>query len=254
MKRIVLLILTIASLSLSLTAQIAFVDSLFSHSNTAYGKQDYELALEGYQQIADTGYVSAELFLNMGNAYFKLGDNARAILYYEKALLLNPSDEDILFNLQKAQAFNIDRIDEIPELFFVVWFKKLILVFSSNTWASVALTFLLLGLTFLFVYFIAASRNKKITSFTFGVVFLLSALLSYTFSVKTRNYVVDSKQAIVITPTVTIKGSPDPESANLFIIHEGTKVFLIREIGEWNEIRIADGKQGWLPKSVIEEI
>jgi tetratricopeptide (TPR) repeat protein len=254
MKQAYIILIITFSLQYSLNAQQHYVDSLFSAGNNQYGNQEYTNAIASYKSIVDTGYNSAELFLNLGNAYIKNGQYAHSILYYEKALLLDPGNEDIQFNLKKAQAYTIDKIESIPEFFLIVWGRNFISLFPSNTWAIVTFMSFAFAAVFVFLYFILISRSKKVATFTLGLIFLSISLLSFLFSVRTKNYIENSGRAIILTSTVTVKGSPDFEGVNVFIIHEGTKVNLLRSIGEWYEINLADGKQGWIKEAEFEKI
>ena len=252
------IVITILVLSFSLTSIDAqadrYADSLFSAANAEYKQESYHIAIDLYNEVVDTGYKSFELFYNLGNAYYKSGIYPKAILNYERALLIKPGDENAEFNLQKANAYTIDRIEMIPEFFLVTWFEGFISMFKSNVWAIISILVFVLGLIMFLFYFISRSRQTRVIGFSIGIISVLIALFSFIFSVKTRNYIENTDRGIVMSPTVTIKGAPDENGVNVFIIHEGTKVRIIRSIGEWAEIRLADGKQGWMLESEMEKI
>lgn len=254
MKKILLIIGVIISFEYSIQAQDSNVDSKFDSASIAYSEQSFLTAIDFYNQIVDAGFKSPELFFNLGNAYFKIGQYPRAILNYEKAALLDPNDDDIQFNILKASAYTIDKIEMIPEFFLIGWIRSFVSVLSSNQWAIVALVSFVFSLLLLFLFFILITRSKKVLVFTIGIILMLTTILSFIFAVKTKNYINNSNQAIVLTSTVTVKGAPDSNGINVFIIHEGTKINLLRSIGDWYEIRIADGKQGWLLNTDFEKI
>ncbi len=254
MKKIVLITSLILFGILPLRSQEFRADSLFNIANRFYSQNDFQASLNLYLTITDSGYTSPELLMNIGNSYFKTSDYARAILYYEKALLLDPSNVDILFNLSKAQAYTIDRIETIPEFFLASQVRKVISAFTSNQWAFASIVIFFLALIIFYFYFIAAERSQKVTFFSIGVVFFILSISVYSFSHKTRAYVEKSDRAIILEPTVTVKGSPDLNGVTVFIIHEGTKVSLVRSIDEWVEVRLSDGKQGWVQQSSFETI
>ncbi len=241
-------------ISQGINAQTNFVDSLFNEANQSYKAQNYLEAKDQYKIIVDTGYKSAELFFNLGNAYYKNQDYPKAILFYEKALLLSPRDEDVLFNLKKAKAFTIDQIEVIPEFFLIEWSRRFISLLPSNIWSIISLAGFIFALVLFLMFFTYNSRQSKVRAFSMGILFLVVFCISALFAIKTHSYIEKSDQAIIMQSTVTVKGSPDIDGVNVFIIHEGTKVTSLRKIGEWTEIRLDDGKQGWVQQSIMEWI
>ncbi|MBN1115888.1 MAG: tetratricopeptide repeat protein [Bacteroidales bacterium] len=233
----------------------ADTDSLFAKGNEAYKNKQFFDAIELYSVIIEHHEnVSAEVYYNLGNAYYKTGDFSRAILNYERALLLNPSDEDIQFNLAKAKTYLVDKIEVIPDFFVKTWFKKILIFFDSNLWAILALLFFNLSITGILIYNFTKSVAFRKLSFILSILFLFFSVFALSFAFKTRNYIEESNSAIVLEPTVRVKSSPDLESNDMFIIHEGLKVDVIREIGTWSEIRLSDGKQGWMQSENFEKI
>jgi tetratricopeptide (TPR) repeat protein len=215
---------------------------------------DFNKALELWTDIYQTGYRSAELEYNIGNAYFKLNNIPGAILFYERAHLRRPADEDINYNLQIARTLVVDRFEEIPELFFVRWYNFLALILPTNSWARISITAFILCLTFLSVYFYSARYKLKVIGFWLAILLLVVSLGSFAFSVRNKTLVYDSKKAIVFSPVVNGKSSPDNSGTDLFVLHEGTKVSVEDEVGEWLEIRLSDGNKGWVPVNSLEII
>ncbi len=235
-------------------ASPANLDSLFTKANEAYSQGFHLEAIDQYLRIVDLGYESAELYFNTGNACFKLEDYPSAILYYEKAKKLAPNDEDINFNLGIANTRIVDKIEPVPEIFFRVWWRSFINLMNTDSWAMVSVgTFILFFIFFAFYLLSRVTRIRKLAFFT-GIFILFIALFTFFISLqKYRSYTLD-REAIVFTPTITVKSSPNPNSVDLFVIHEGSKVSIMDEVGEWYEIRIANGSVGWLPASSIRKI
>lgn len=230
------------------------IDTVFSDANSAYKNRAFEEAINLYQSIVDSGYESAELYYNIGNAFFKTGQFPRAILNYERALNLEPNDEDIKFNLAKSQTYVVDKIEAIPEFFIKTWFSNLIIKLPSNTWAGLALLAFLLSVSGFLVFFLTRKTLLKRSVFTVSVLLVTGFVVLGFFSLRSKAYVENSNTAIVMTPTVTVKSSPDNDGLDVFIIHEGSKVSILRNLAGWYEIRIADGKQGWLKEEDVEKI
>jgi Bacterial SH3 domain./Tetratricopeptide repeat. len=214
----------------------------------------FDKALDQWIDLYNTGYRSAELEYNIGNAYFKQNNIPGAILFYERAHLLKPADEDINYNLQIARTMIVDRFEEIPELFFVRWFDFVSLTLSTNTWAKISIAAFVLCLLFLSLYFYSSKYNLKVLGFWFALLLILVSFSSLAFSAANRQMVRNSHKAIIFSPQISGKSSPDNSGTDLFILHEGTKVTTIEKVGEWFEIRLSDGNKGWIPAGSIQII
>ena len=247
MKRITLLILiAIALMPRFVAAQESF-DTWFEQANAAYNEGNYESALEFYNNIVAAEQESAPLFFNMGNTYYKMGTYPMAIYYYEKALKLDPSNADIKTNLEIANLAIADKIDPIPQSFIAKGWNNVKNMFSSDSWATVSIICFALLLVALFLFLRAHRMGLRKVGFFVGILALLVFIFSFIFSMEKRNDAETHSQAIVITPTVTVKSSPNASSVDLFVLHEGTKVALLDEADGWNKVRIANGSEGWLP-------
>ena len=222
-------------------------DAWFEQANAAYNAGNYDSAMALYGKIVDMDMESVPLYFNMGNACYKKHDYPMAIYYYEKALKLDPSNEEVQANLAIANRAIVDKIEPVPQSFIVKGWRGLRSSLSGDQWAwcSVALFALLLVSVFLFV----RSRRvglRKLGFFT-GIVFVLALTLSVVFAAQLKQASERQDQAIVTTPTVTVKSSPSDASVDLFVLHEGTKVDIIETTSEgWSKIRIANGSVGWL--------
>ncbi|MBC8316035.1 MAG: tetratricopeptide repeat protein [Bacteroidetes bacterium] len=239
-------------LALGLLAQEP--QTIISEGNKAYTEGLYTDAIDYYKQVADAGFEAPELFYNLGNAYFKLNDYPHAILWYERARRLDPGNEDIDYNLNVANSKIADKIDPLPDLFYVRWYWSIVNLFPINTWAIQTIVCFILTLVAISLYFISRRLFLRKTGFRAAILFLALTLFILLFSVSGYHRMKTLHEAIVFDPTITVKSSPDEKSVDLFVIHEGTKVQLLDKIGEWYEIRIANGSVGWLPEESFEEI
>ena len=226
----------------------------FSQGVTYYTSGSYKEALQVWTDLYNTGYRSANLNYNIGNTYFKMNDIPNAILFYERAYLLNPADEDINYNLQIARTLIVDRFQEIPELFFVRWFNFMSLIMYTNSWAKISITSFILCLLLISLYVYSSKYRHKLIGFCSAVLFLVISISSLAFTLRNKSLVYDSHKAIILTPQVSGKSSPDNSGTDLFILHEGTKVSIGDEVGEWFEIRLSDGNKGWIPGSSLKVI
>jgi tetratricopeptide (TPR) repeat protein len=229
-------------------------DSLIKHGNTDYMQGNYDAAIKAYKSVIDQGYEAAELYYNLGNAYFKLHDIPHAILNYERARILDPTNEDINFNLEKARTYVVDKIDAVPEFIIYKWFRTLINMTTSNSWAIIGFVAFVVLLLFLLIYFFTRNITMKRLSFWSSILFLVISLITLSFSNKRKQYMKNNNGAVIMSPTVTVKGSPNDSGTNLFILHEGTTVNVTDSLGDWNEIKIRNGNQGWILKSDLERI
>lgn len=223
-------------------------------ANKAYMAGFYENAASLYEKVIGEGNVAPELYYNLGNAYFKAGNIPSAILNYERALKYKPGDEDILYNLRVANSKIVDKIDVLPELFYIRWWKNLKTWMSPDGWARTGITsFTLLFLITALFLLSRSARNRKIY-FALGIGILLMNMISGFIAWDTYKQSVQKNTAIVFTPTLPVKSSPDESSIDLFVVHEGLKVGIIDAIGEWNEIRIANGNKGWVRSADLKPI
>lgn len=248
----VLLILCLALISSQLRA--ADAESLFRTANELYDAGEYAKAAESYEELISRGYDNAEIYHNLGNSYYKQDMVAPAIVSYERALKLNPADEDTRFNLRLANLKTVDKIDPIPQFFLNAWIENAYTLISAKTW-GLAFTMLIWLAALLGVLFVAIrSVTGRKMLFPSAVLSLAAALVVLFFAFKADEYQSSTKSAVVYQPSVYVKSSPSEESTKLFLLHEGTKLTIDDRVGEWVEIRIADGNKGWVPRQAIEVI
>jgi tetratricopeptide (TPR) repeat protein len=251
MKRVIIIISLIA-----IFIHVKAIDpkALLNEANALYSKAQFDKAIEKYKEIVKAGYASSELYYNLGNSYFKTHEIKSAILYFEKAKLLDPSDKDIDFNLELARGSIVDKINAVPEVFFVTWMKWLRNQMSANGWAVFSIAAFLFSLMLFLLYLLSGKLYLKKTGFWMGVTMLFLAITSFVMGYQLKWAQQAKNSAIIFTPSVTLKSSPSESGNNLFILHEGTKVEILDDAGDWREIRIADGNRGWIKISDIETI
>lgn len=250
--RIILLILLITNFYSNSNAN--FSDSTLIKAAQAYNNGEFEYSANLYRNLFDNGYYSYELFYNLGNAYFKINKIGLSILFYEKAFLINPSDNDLKYNLELARTKIIDKPQEIKKSWLLQTWSKFKYIFNAKIWGILSISFFLLFFISI-AFFLLSKRSlfKKIF-FYFGIILLIGTITTLFISREQYNQLTNNKFAIIMVPTVTIKSSPDNNSVNLFVVHEGTKVRISDNINDWVEIRLSDGKTGWIKLDNIEKI
>lgn len=220
----------------------------------AYKQEDYYKAIELYEEILKTHGDSYGVYYNLGNAYYKAGRIAPSILNYERALLINPGDQDTRFNLEIAKLKAVDKIEPIGDFFIKEWFRAVQNRFSIDTWATIGIICFLLFIGCLIMFFFSKWMRLRKTGFYLGIFLLVLVFCTNIFAHIQKNAFINRVGAIVFTPTVTIKSSPDASGTDLFVLHEGTKVFVKSSLGEWDEIELEDGHVGWILQKDLEKI
>ncbi len=228
--------------------EIQYIDS----AKTYYKNKEYEKAVKMYQKVLSDGYESGLLYYNMANAYFKMNRINDAILNYERAKKLLPNNKDIQFNLGLANQKITDKIEKVPEFFLKTWWKAFRGIFSTNTWAIISMISFVLFLGLLFIFFFSSSYNTKRLSFWFGIFAFLISFSSIIFSYQTKQDLTNRNVGIVFEPVINVKSSPSDNGTDIFVIHEGTKVEITQESGDWIEIKLANGNKGWIKRNLIE--
>ena len=229
-------------------------DSLFSAANNLYSEEKYEDAAVTYEEILKTGYTSSEVLFNLGNSWFRSNKLGKARLYYEKALLLSPRDKAIRANLAYTETLLPDKFEEVPVFFLRKWIISLRNIIAPNTWSILALSVFFISFVFLVTFLFSKKIAIKKVTFYIGITFFFVSLVCLLFAFAASNHLHNSGTAILTEPFVTVKSAPRESGKDLFIIHEGAKVWLETKAGEWQEVRIADGRIGWLQSSAIERI
>lgn len=226
-----------------------------TQADEAYAAGNYQQAISLYEQILETQGEAASIYYNLGNSYYKSDDIAKAILNYERALLLNPGDGDIRFNLELARSKTVDKITPLSEMFFITWARDLANLLSTDAWAKCGVAFFLLFILSLSAYIFGRKLALRKTSFFLALFFLVVSVVSNISASYQKGVRMNQKNAIVMLPTVSVKSTPDKSGTDLFVLHEGCKVEIKDGLmSGWKEIRLPDGNVGWLPASAIEII
>ena len=225
-----------------------------AEADSAYVHERYQQAIADYEALLKGG-VSADLYYNLGNAYYRTDNITKAILNYERALLLSPGDADTRFNLQMARSKTIDKITPESEMFFVTWYHSLVNLMSVDAWARTALIALAIAIILALAYLFSDRMWLRKTGF-FGALFLLVVfLMSNLFAYQQKQKLTHRTGAIIMTNAATVKSTPSKNGTDLFILHEGTRVTITDgSMKGWKEIRVADGKQGWIEVKQLEII
>lgn len=226
-------------------------EALIDSANIYYKNAAYEKAIQAYESVLGNGFESAELYYNLGNSYYKSNKIALAIANYERSLKLNPNDEDVVFNLRMANTYVVDKIDVLPQFFLSSWMQRFIQTFDSYVWAIFSMVAFVIALILLLFFFLSNSIVLRKVSFWIGVFVLFVSIVTFNFSRKQKILAELEPEAIVLTPSVVVKSSPDESGTQLFLIHEGLKVTVVDKLGEWREVKLSDGNVGWLKVSDI---
>ena len=242
-------------LGLSAYAQeTADLEELWNKGNEAFGQEQWQSAISCYKTIADSGMTSADLFYNTGCAYFKDGDTPHAILYFEKALKMDPGHSDAANNLAIARQLTLDKIESVPEFFLSSWTGNLRHTLSADGWAWVTLALLTAALALAVVFRRSEVLAARKVSFIAACVAAALAVATFCFSLAGRSDITSTDRAIVTVPVSSVKSSPSENGKSIFVLHEGTAVEILDNVGEWTKVQIADGRQGWLLASAVEVI
>lgn len=241
--------------------KIAFVpsadtdpDHLWEQANEAYMLGDFAAAAGMYENILSQGLFSAKLYYNLANACFRTGENARAILYYNRALRLAPNDDDIRYNLAIAENLAKDKIDEVPEFFLKAWMRRVRNSLDENAWTLLSILFFAAALALGLLFLLARRTPLRKAGFYGTLITALLFIVAVSFAAAQRRTMLDRREAIVMSTAAPVKSSPDRSATDLFVLHEGTKVRITGVVDRWCEVVIADGKKGWIESDKIERI
>ena len=252
MKIRFLLIMLFCSLGSLSTAQTT--EQLWNDANTAYINGQYADAVRGYEAILNQGMESAKLYLNLGNAYYKQGLIGKAILEYNRALRLSPSDADARYNLAIAHAYVQDKIDVVPTFFLKRWVHALQSSCSGSGWAIWSVLFFAVAIGCIILYLLAEGLSWRKGGFYGAIGAILLFAFSFASAARSKRMALHPQTAIVMSNAAPVKSSPDSGSKDIFVLHEGTQVTVRDSLGDYREIMIADGNQGWIQASAIEMI
>jgi tetratricopeptide (TPR) repeat protein len=228
--------------------------ALYKKANEAYKKGQYPQAISYYRQILDGGGRADAVYFNLGNAYFKTGDVPSALLNYEKAHKLAPSDQDINFNIYFANSKTTDKVEPAPEFFVTQWWHSVILFFPVGALSALSILFCIAGSGLMILYLFTGVATVKKLSFYAGIMLLLSGLTFVFLAGRQQHYFNDHHQAIIFSGSVNVRSGPGDQAAVLFVLHDGTKVEILDDSNGWIKIELANGNQGWIMQSDTKEI
>jgi tetratricopeptide (TPR) repeat protein len=252
MKRVFFLISFAISLGLG-AQQLDYAKDQFNLGNEAYMEGDYEAALNHYLQ-AEPNTEGLAINYNLANAYFKLGQIPESILHYERALRFDPSNEDVQYNLSLANDLIVDRIDVLPKSKFQIWWRTFRYSLGPDGWGKLCIALSLFAVLLFLLYSLSASSNLRRFGFFGGFLATVFMVLSFTLAQSAENYRYAQKSAIIFTDKVDVKSEPRGGSVNVFVLHSGTKVEILSQEGEWYEVEIASGAQGWIYQDELQLI
>lgn len=228
--------------------------AVFQKANEAYDAKDYQSAVDGYEQILTVGQSSPDLYYNLGNAYFRLGNMGQAILNYERVLKLEPDFEDAAFNLKLANLRIVDKVEPATEIFLVEWYHSFLHSRSASGWGIWALVFVWLALVAGAAYIFGV--NLWLRRLGFGVMglMLLGSVLFIYLAYSQHQYVTSNQEAIIVATNTYVKAAPDESSTDLFILREGTKLTILESQDGWLKVKLPDNagdKVGWVKDEVL---
>lgn len=252
MKKTYVFILLVAAYATT-SAQNNTQQTNFQLANQKYTNNQYQQAITIYKKILQNKQQSPELYYNLANAYFKNKQTTKAIINYEKALKLAPNNEDIKYNLKYANLYIKDNFDTVPEFIFDKIYFKIIHLFSSNTWVIISIITFYLTLSLILLFLFSKHTIRRKLSFIGAIILLIISSTTIYCSVEMKNYFTKPKTAI-ITNISTIKSSPKESGTDLIIINPGVKIKIQTQNQNWCEIKLPNGKKGWIKKENFEKI
>ncbi|MDR1345072.1 MAG: tetratricopeptide repeat protein [Bacteroidales bacterium] len=239
------IIIVIATFS-TWAAHPRIIDSLMNAGNNAYQNGQWHNAINYYTQIDSAGYQSANLYYNLGNAFFKNGNKANALLWYERALRLSPGNEDIEHNIAFVNQQIIDKMDVLPQIFIVVWWNKLSSTFTSNGWAILSIICAFVAISALLLLLLASHAILRKTGGTLFLISFLVGIFTGIFAAREKTRYIRQPEAIITEKVVSAQSAPTHNGKELFVIHEGLKIAIINYSGSYLEIRLPNGEKGWI--------
>jgi tetratricopeptide (TPR) repeat protein len=227
---------------------------LFNEANELYKQKEYEQAAQMYEKIATLGYESAEVYYNLGNCYYKTNQTGLTILNYERAKKIEPDNDDIEFNLKLAGLRVNDRVEALPQMMLVTWFKNTLASQTANGWGKTALVLLWLAFIGGAVFLFSNKFLVKRISFLSASIFLIMSLLFLLIAFRQNTFEKTNNHGVVMVTNTYIKSAPESNAVDLFILREGVKAAILEKAGDWQKIKLADGKVGWIKRDDIEVI
>jgi len=226
----------------------------FDLANEQYEAGKYEEAIKQYEGLLEEGYQSAELHYNLGNAFFKKQQLAKAVLHFEKAAVRSPRDKDIQYNLSIVKNKLPDQFEMIPAFFISRWWASLRSVVGPTGWGIIGLLFLWTGIGGLILWFRGGNRKIRKQGFTIGVILTLLSIIPFSLGFDAAKTIKHSTRGVIMVAEIELKSAPDEVSKAILTLHAGTTISILDEIGSWKKIRLSNGEEGWLEANTFEKI
>ena len=230
------------------------VEVVFDEGNALYNQGNYTEAIEKYTSIINNGFESAELYYNLGNAYYKINDIANSIFYFEKSLLLDLNNNETKNNLSFSQNMTIDRIETVPVNQVSKFISKFTNVFDYNTWLLISIIFEFLSLIVFSLYLFNKNSDTKKRFFSIGSIFLFFFIIFLILGINSKSEYEKNNPAILFENRISFKSEPNERSEDLFLLNEGTKVNVLEKLNEWSLVELSNGSKGWILSSTFQTI
>lgn len=230
------------------------VEVVFDEGNALYNQGNYTEAIEKYTSIINNGFESAELYYNLGNAYYKINDIANSIFYFEKSLLLDPNNNETKNNLSFSQNMTIDRIETVPVNQVSKFISKFTNLFDYNTWFLISIIFEFLSLIVFSLYLFNKNSDTKKRFFSIGSIFLFFFIIFLILGINSKSEYEKNNPAILFENRISFKSEPNERSEDLFLLNEGTKVNVLEKLNEWSLVELSNGSKGWILSSTFQTI
>ena len=236
------------------TCSTIFGNELFNKANQEYNEKNYPQAIRLYDSLVGEGYADAMVYYNLGNAYYKDGQLAKSLLWYERALRLDPTNEDIKHNIHFVNQQTIDKMETQPDFFLKTWILAIQGLFSGKTWATISIVLGVILCIFIVLMLLLPSAGWRKSMFTMACIFFVFVVLSVIFASLQQKNANRTDEAIIMRKILTVKSTPDVSGTDLFTVHEGLKVQITDQAGSWIEVRFANGNKGWIQLEFVEII
>lgn len=254
MRKLIFLIFCITIFFVKFSVAQSEEKSIFQSANQAFTNDNYDQAIQLYKSILDKNIQSPELYFNLGNCFFQKKEWGKAILNYERALLLDPNDSDILQNLALAKLETVDEIAVLPNFFLARWWTQIRELTHSGIWSILGILLFWLGVTGIILWILGKERRLRKRGFLGGMTILGLSLVVFALAYSSYQVQQKSGSAIIMSKETSLKTLPDEISNEILPLHEGTKVKIVEKITSWYKVRLDNGEVGWIIQSDLEEI
>ena len=254
MKKLILILVVVISAFSSKAADINHYQNIIAEGNIFYENDQWNEALQQYKSVYDAGYVAPGLFYNIANTYYKLKQYPEAILFYEKALKLDPNDADAKFNLEIANEQIVDKIEPLPTLFYEQWISSFENTFSADGWSVFTVIFFWITIFTALSYLLTQSVLIKKLSFLAVIFAVVFTVVGLWLAINQHQRVTNTQTAIVFSDVVNVMSEPSEKSTRLFVVHEGLKVNVLDQLNGWYKVSLQNGSIGWIPSESSQSI